>query len=138
MLEGLGSAAGAGALSRSVLSFSSCNSEPSALLPPCTTLAATLLGAPCVAGALPGAQHDAVPPNPQPPWPVVHRLHGDLDSTLRFADVRQARCKQKTIRMSSIFRAMQRANLDFLWRSGKRRVKKDKPQAQNAMHEMIH
>ncbi|CAE7592472.1 unnamed protein product [Symbiodinium sp. CCMP2592] len=49
-----------------------------------STLAATLLGAPYIAGALPGAQHPPLEDvlhdaQPQPPRPVARRLQGDLD-----------------------------------------------------------
>ena len=62
-----------------------------------STLAATLLGAPYVAGALPGAQHPR-PSCAQPFGPVVRRLHGDLD----LADIK--RCGEKNKKKKS-FRA---------------------------------
>eukprot|EP00439_Symbiodinium_sp_Y106_P045550 s3216_g5.t2 len=99
--------ADAGVLNRSALSRNSCGF---ALLLPCavqlprvgcaaawwcllsvalhSTLAATLLGTPYIAGAMPGSQlpavgdvlHDAVPRHPEPPGPVVCSVQGDPDS----------------------------------------------------------
>ena len=98
--------ADAGVLNRSALSRNSCGF---ALLLPCavqlprvgcaaawwcllsvalhSTLAATLLGTPYIAGAMPGSQlpavgdvlHDAVPRHPEPPGPVVCSVQGDPD-----------------------------------------------------------